>query len=199
MRRSRVAVAAALVGVAALGLVQRAAAASSLDEGLLLLHQKGCRACHSVDGSSGVGPSFRGLFGSAVRVRRDGDERSVVVDEAFVARALKDPGAEVRVGFPAGVMPRVELAPREQALLIETLRSLAAPEPVQAKAAVDFETVLLTAFALLAAAGWWAGRRLAQGAAVDRANRQFRMDASNASRACATGIAKSSSPGGKVM
>jgi cytochrome c oxidase subunit 2 len=61
----------------------------------------GCTACHSVDGSALVGPTWEGLWGSE-RVFTDGSRR--VADEEYLRNAILDPGDEILEGF-LNVMP----------------------------------------------------------------------------------------------
>lgn len=61
-----------------------------------------CAACHSIDGSQVVGPTWQGLYGSEV-VLEDGS--TVTADEAYIAESIRDPNAKVHTGFPANVMP----------------------------------------------------------------------------------------------
>lgn len=61
----------------------------------------GCVACHSVDGTVIVGPSWLGIFGSEETL--EGGE-TVLVDEAYLFESITDPGAKLVEGFP-GVMP----------------------------------------------------------------------------------------------
>lgn len=60
-----------------------------------------CSACHSVDGSRVVGPSFKGLFGRAEHVVGAGE---VKVDENYIRESINVPGAKVVEGF-ANIMP----------------------------------------------------------------------------------------------
>lgn len=62
----------------------------------------GCAACHSVDGSKLVGPSFKGLFGSQVSL--DGG-RTVTADTAYIRKSILEPNADIVKGFPKSVMP----------------------------------------------------------------------------------------------
>jgi cytochrome c oxidase subunit 2 len=48
------------------GIEERAAKIPS--HGIQLFQEKGCRACHSVDGTPLVGPTVKGLFGKTVTV-----------------------------------------------------------------------------------------------------------------------------------
>jgi cytochrome c oxidase subunit II len=72
--------------------------------GQKLLADAGCLACHSVDGSRLIGPTFKGLFGSSVKVVTGGKERTIVADEAYLISSISDPGADVVVGF-RNIMP----------------------------------------------------------------------------------------------
>ncbi|MGQ9646702.1 MAG: cytochrome c oxidase subunit II [Thermodesulfobacteriota bacterium] len=69
-----------------------------------LFEEKGCRACHSIDGTSLVGPTVKGLFGKTVTVLTDGRERKVVADEAYLEKSLLEPNADLVKGFPP-IMP----------------------------------------------------------------------------------------------
>jgi len=61
----------------------------------------GCSACHSLTGSSGVGPSFKGLAGSAVTLTSG---KTVTADDAYLERSIADADAEIVKGYRAGVM-----------------------------------------------------------------------------------------------
>lgn len=65
---------------------------------------KGCRGCHSIDGTKGTGPSFKGLWG----MTRDehltykpstGVKGPSQVDENYIRMAINEPNDEVRDGF----------------------------------------------------------------------------------------------------
>jgi len=72
--------------------------------GIQLFQEKGCQACHSVDGTPLVGPTVKGLFGKTVTVITDGKERQVVANEDYLKRSLMEPNADVVKGFPP-IMP----------------------------------------------------------------------------------------------
>src|SRR5690606_23463199 len=63
--------------------------------------QFGCNSCHSLDGTTVVGPSWQGLYESE-RVMESGE--TFVADEEYLRRAILDPHAELVQGF-AAVMP----------------------------------------------------------------------------------------------
>jgi cytochrome c oxidase subunit 2 len=63
---------------------------------------RGCQACHSIDGSAGVGPSWLGAWGAP----RPGSETGSV-DDAYVIQSVLNPNAYMAPGF-AGGMPAYE-------------------------------------------------------------------------------------------
>lgn len=77
-----------------------------------LLRQKGCLACHSLDGGPLVGPSFKGLFGRTVEVLTEGRRRTITADEAYIRTSILDSHADVVVGYP-------DIMPEEKGLLSE--------------------------------------------------------------------------------
>jgi cytochrome c oxidase subunit 2 len=66
-----------------------------------LYKEKGCNACHSVDGSKIVGPSFKGIYGHTVELQ---DGSTVDVDENYIRESILEPQAQVVKGFQP-VMP----------------------------------------------------------------------------------------------
>ncbi len=57
----------------------------------------GCNACHTLDGTDRIGPSFLNLFGSE---RELVDGSVVVADEDYLRRSILEPQAEVTAGYP---------------------------------------------------------------------------------------------------
>jgi cytochrome c oxidase subunit 2 len=70
--------------------------------GQVLYQESGCKACHSVDGSKGVGPTWDGLFESNVPLA---DGTTVAADEAFVRESILMPSAKVVKGYSPNAMP----------------------------------------------------------------------------------------------
>jgi cytochrome c oxidase subunit II len=66
--------------------------------------KKGCTACHSPDGTPGVGPSWKGIWGKQEGVTVGGAPTNVLVDENYVRESILDPNAKVVNGFKP-VMP----------------------------------------------------------------------------------------------
>jgi len=90
-----------------------------------LLRIKGCLDCHSTNGAKGIGPTFKGLYGSRVDVTTAGRKRTVVADEEYCRRSLIDPGADVLVGYRDS-MPseKGKLTETEVAEIVTFLESL---------------------------------------------------------------------------
>ncbi|MFT3697544.1 MAG: c-type cytochrome [Kofleriaceae bacterium] len=70
--------------------------------GKVMYQKKGCVACHTIDGSPRIGPSWKGIWGTKVKGAA-GDERTI--DETYVKESINTPQAFTVAGFPAGVMP----------------------------------------------------------------------------------------------
>ncbi len=74
------------------------------NEGFRVLEKNGCFSCHSVDGSKLVGPSFKGIHGSTIKVLTNGTPREITVDDEYIKTSIYDPNKDVVDGFPQGVM-----------------------------------------------------------------------------------------------
>jgi cytochrome c oxidase subunit 2 len=72
--------------------------------GLILLQNTGCMACHSVDGSKLVGPTFKNLFGSVSTVIAGNREINRTVDDEYITTSVYNPDAEIVKGFAKGLM-----------------------------------------------------------------------------------------------
>ncbi len=64
-----------------------------------------CQACHSLDGSKKVGPSFKGLWGREEKIEGGS---SVTVDENYIKESILNPNAKIVEGYPPS-MPAQEL------------------------------------------------------------------------------------------
>ena len=67
-----------------------------------LYQSSGCKACHSVNGLKGIGPTWQGLFGSQVELM---DGSSVIADDNYLTESIKVPAARTVEGYPANAMP----------------------------------------------------------------------------------------------
>lgn len=81
-----------------------AAAQTPEGRGQQLVKINACLGCHSIDGSSNVGPTWFGLFGSQVTLS---DGTTVTADEAFIAESILNPQATIVAGFENQLMPNV--------------------------------------------------------------------------------------------
>ncbi len=89
-------------------------------QGRLVAQAHGCAACHSVDGSAGVGPSWKGLYG---RTETMSDGSAVKADEAYLRQSVTDPQARIVKGYPP-VMPAQPLSESELAAVVEYIKTL---------------------------------------------------------------------------
>ena len=90
--------------------------------GETLYQESGCKTCHSLDGAKGIGPTWKGVFGSSVLLA---DGSSVTADEAYLTESIKLPGAKTVNGFSANAMPSFAyLTDGQVADLVEFIKSL---------------------------------------------------------------------------
>lgn len=75
---------------------------ASADAGAMLYATKACNACHSLDGSRVVGPSFKGLWGSTQKTSAG----LVQVDAAYVAESVRNPMAKIVEGYAPAMPPQ---------------------------------------------------------------------------------------------
>ncbi|MBI4282309.1 MAG: cytochrome c [Chloroflexi bacterium] len=83
-----------------------------------------CAGCHSTDGRSGVGPTWKGLFGATVALTGGA---TVTADEAYLEESIKNPNAKIVAGFSANVMSPgfgTALSNDDIAAIIEYIKSL---------------------------------------------------------------------------
>lgn len=90
--------------------------------GAKLYAEQGCSTCHSTDGSTKVGPSWKGIWGAKHNFT---DGSSAVVDENYITESINNPVAKVVQGF-APAMPTYQgkLNDRQINGLIEYIKSL---------------------------------------------------------------------------
>lgn len=89
-------------------------------QGQQLSTELGCVACHTVDGSPGVGPSWVNMWGRTEKLNRD---RTAIVDEPYFRESLTDPNVKVVDGFP-NVMGRYFLNEAEIIALMDYVKQL---------------------------------------------------------------------------
>lgn len=99
------------------------AAAQQAPDGARLLQEKGCIACHSLDGSAKIGPTFKGLFNRKEIVVAAGKERAITVDDGYIMRSIKEPAADVVKGFPP-IMPAIPMTDEEVQAIVDHIKTL---------------------------------------------------------------------------
>ncbi|MER3485052.1 MAG: hypothetical protein C4345_02815 [Chloroflexota bacterium] len=80
-----------------------------------------CLACHSIDGSTLVGPTWKGLYGSQVELESG---ETVVADDAYIRESIVNPMAKIVKGYPPAMPPFNYLNDQQIADLIAYIKSL---------------------------------------------------------------------------
>jgi cytochrome c oxidase subunit II len=68
-----------------------------IELGEKMYNQQGCAGCHSLDGSTKTGPSWKGLFG---KMEPMSDGSTVMADENYLKESMMEPQAKMVKGFP---------------------------------------------------------------------------------------------------
>ena len=92
-------------------------------QGEQLSQNSGCLSCHSVDGSTMVGPTWQGLYGSE---RQMSDGSMVTADEEYLRTSILDPQSQIVEGFDP-IMPAAYtgLSDEDLTAIVEYIKSLA--------------------------------------------------------------------------
>jgi cytochrome c oxidase subunit 2 len=92
------------------------------EAGARLYQSRGCKQCHSLDGSAGIGPTWKGLFGRQVAIVGG---KSVPANEDYIRESVLDPQAQIVAGFEP-VMPTYKgrLSDAEITALIAYMKTL---------------------------------------------------------------------------
>ncbi len=88
--------------------------------GAMLFESRGCNTCHSIDGTRGQGPTFKGIFGNRAHLASG---QNASVDENYLRESMLDPQAKVVAGFEP-IMPTFQglLREREIKALVEFIK-----------------------------------------------------------------------------
>jgi cytochrome c oxidase subunit 2 len=81
---------------------------------------KGCTSCHTADGSKSEGPTWKGLAGSTVTLA---DGTTVVADDAYLTRSIKEPRAQIVQGYKTA-MPVQSLSDADIASVVTYIKAL---------------------------------------------------------------------------
>jgi cytochrome c oxidase subunit 2 len=92
------------------------------EKGAKLYVTRGCNGCHSLDGSRGNGPTFKGVFGTSEKMA-DGEQ--IQVDENYLKESILLSQKRIVAGYGA-IMPAFEgqLSDKEVTYLIEFIKSV---------------------------------------------------------------------------
>jgi cytochrome c oxidase subunit II len=88
--------------------------------GKLIYTKQGCNACHTIDGTPKIGPTWKGVYGSTERLTGGGN---ALVDENYIRESILDPQAKIVDGYPNS-MPVTKLSDREITGVIEYIKTL---------------------------------------------------------------------------
>ncbi len=90
--------------------------------GKMTYEQAGCVSCHSIDGSKGQGPTWKGIYGQSHQFV---DGTSAVVDENYIRQSIENPQGKIVKGFE-GIMPTYQGLLREKQIngVIAYIKSL---------------------------------------------------------------------------
>jgi cytochrome c2 len=73
-------------------------------KGKALYTSLGCVGCHSLDGSKGTGPTFKGLYGQTTKLTNG---QSVKADMAYLLESILAPDKQIVAGYSPGIMSAV--------------------------------------------------------------------------------------------
>jgi len=85
-----------------------AAPMSPVEHGEDLYVKRGCKGCHSTDGSKVIGPTFAGLYNRESTVLVDGAPTTVTADENYISESIRNPKAKLVEGYDPNAMPAFE-------------------------------------------------------------------------------------------
>ncbi|WP_173202050.1 cytochrome c oxidase subunit II [Geobacter sp. SVR] len=98
--------------------------AGAAGNGRTLMEKHGCVGCHSLDGSPSIGPTLKGLFGSQVKVTKDGKPLTVTADRAFLIESIREPMATVVEGFQPIMPANPDLSKEDLEAIVEFIKEL---------------------------------------------------------------------------
>lgn len=93
-------------------------------DGAKLAREKGCLACHSLDGSRGSGPTFKGLYQKRFTVLQNGTRFSQVADDSYLLESIQKPKAKVVEGFQPFMPEYPDLKAEEVEALVEFIEGV---------------------------------------------------------------------------
>ena len=96
------------------------------NSGYQVLDKNGCVACHSIDGSKSVGPTFKGLFGSNVEIATNGTDHKITADNSYIKSSILEPNKDIVKGFTPNIMQSYKgiITDKDIQLVVEYLKTL---------------------------------------------------------------------------
>ena len=95
--------------------------AQQVELGRQLYTAQSCDACHSIDGTRRVGPTFLGLHGREVLLS---DGSRVVADYRYLRRSIRNPDVDIVAGYTPGMSAYPHLPGPSVDALLFFIRSL---------------------------------------------------------------------------
>jgi cytochrome c oxidase subunit 2 len=90
--------------------------------GAKLYTEQNCVACHTLDGTAKVGPTFKGVFGTPVSFE---DGTTGTIDEAYLIESIVNPAKRIHKGYPNAMPPVYDkLTPEQLDGLVAYIKSL---------------------------------------------------------------------------
>jgi len=89
--------------------------------GQALVQANGCAACHSIDGSKGIGPTWFDVAGSQVPLA---DGSVVTADDAYLMESIHQPQAKIVAGFEGQQMPTYGFTEEQIADIVAYIKTL---------------------------------------------------------------------------
>ncbi len=97
--------------------------------GELLYNRLGCKACHSLDGTRLVGPSFKDVYGSTYETR---EGTTGLVDDAYVKESILYPNNSIIAGYEPVMTPyEGKVTDKELDAIIAWLKTLSSFTPAE--------------------------------------------------------------------
>lgn len=91
------------------------------EDGKYVAERNACGACHSIDGTKNIGPTWLGLFGRTEAMTAGG---SIVVDDAYIAESIRNPALKIVAGYENVMTPYDFLSDDEINALVEYIKTI---------------------------------------------------------------------------
>lgn len=114
-------------------------AISTQPKGLEYIEQYGCTACHTLDGTVLVAPTFKDLYNRQETVITNDQKRTITVDEDYLKNSILHPNKDVVEGFMPNIMPPFDGVIKEEELkeIITYLKGENKEETIQPKKEIN--------------------------------------------------------------